>query len=56
MGGGNPFSPNWRDTRTKRAMDRFLFLLEGSAMLGVVWTMLTASWMTMVVGLVSPEP
>ena len=34
-------------------MDRFLFLLEGSATLSAVWTMLTASWITTVVGLAS---
>jgi hypothetical protein len=41
----------WREARP--AMDRFLSLLEGSSTLAVVWTMLTASWMTAVVGLVS---
>jgi hypothetical protein len=43
----------WRGTVARAAMDRFLFLLEGSATLSAAWTMLTASWMTTVVGLVS---
>jgi len=34
-------------------MDQFLFLLEGSTTMAAAWTMLTASWMTAMVGLVS---
>jgi hypothetical protein len=43
----------WRDAKVKAAIGQFIFLLEGSATLGAVWTMLTASWMTAIVSVVS---
>ena len=41
-----PIDQYWGDGRASAAMSLLIFLLEGSATVGAVWTMLSGSWMT----------
>jgi len=43
----------FRDERVRAGVNFVIFLLDGSATLVAVWTLLTGSWMTAVVSLVS---